>query len=68
MVNFFPFHSGALKSIDLIVLVGLSRMDLGVHYLTDVIAAVAASTAWLALCLTSVDELRRRRAGRRLLT
>ena len=52
----------------MIAAVGFSRMYLGVHYLSDVIAAVAASTAWLALCLTSVDGLRRRRAHRRLLT
>lgn len=52
----------------MIAAVGFSRMYLGVHYLSDVIAAVAASTAWLALCLTSVDGLRRRKAHRRLLT
>ena len=57
-----------MLAVLMIALVGLSRMYLGVHYLSDVIAAVAASTAWLALCLTTVDELRRRRAGRRLLT
>lgn len=50
----------------MIAVVGLSRMYLGVHYFSDVIAAIAVSVAWLALCLTSVDELRRRRAGRRL--
>jgi undecaprenyl-diphosphatase len=33
-----------------IALVGLSRMLLGVHYLSDVIAAVAEATAWLAVC------------------
>lgn len=51
----------------MIALVGLSRMYLGVHYLSDVIAAFAAMLAWLATCLTSVDALRRRRAGRRLI-
>ena len=33
-----------------IAFVGLSRMLLGVHYLTDVMAAVAEATAWLAVC------------------
>lgn len=34
--------------------VGLSRMYLGVHYLSDVAAAFAEGVAWLALCLTAL--------------
>jgi membrane-associated phospholipid phosphatase len=50
----------------MIALVALSRMYLGVHYLSDVLAAALESCAWLALCLTAVSTLRRRRAlGRR---
>jgi len=37
-----------------LVLVGLSRMVLGVHYLSDVVAAFAEGVAWLALCLTAL--------------
>jgi undecaprenyl-diphosphatase len=37
-----------------LVLVGLSRMVLGVHYLSDVVAAFAEGIAWLALCLTAL--------------
>ena len=33
-----------------IALVGFSRMLLGVHYLSDIVAAFAESVAWLALC------------------
>lgn len=36
----------------MIVLVAFSRMYLGAHYLTDVIAAFAAASTWLALVLT----------------
>lgn len=45
-------------------LVGLSRMYLGVHYLSDVLAAVAEGCGWLAVCITGVSTLRRRRAAR----
>ena len=43
-----------LAALMMVALVGLSRIYLGVHYLSDVLAAVAASSAWLALVLTSV--------------
>lgn len=34
--------------------VGASRMVLGVHYLSDVLAALAAGAAWLLVCLLAV--------------
>ncbi|MBE2271104.1 MAG: phosphatase PAP2 family protein [Anaerolinea sp.] len=45
----------------LIVLIGISRMTLGVHYLSDVIAGFAAGGLWLAACITALDTLERRR-------
>lgn len=45
-------------------LVGLSRMYLGVHYFSDVLAAIAEGCGWLAVCITGVSTLRRRRAAR----
>ena len=36
----------------LIVLVAFSRIYLGAHYLSDVLAAIAEGLAWLSLCLT----------------
>lgn len=45
----------------MVLAVGLSRMYLGVHYLSDVLGAIAESIAWLALSLTTISTLRRRK-------
>lgn len=48
----------------LIVLVALSRLYLGAHYLSDVLAGMAVGGAWLVVCITSVSTLRRQREAR----
>lgn len=53
----------ALLALLIVALVALSRVYLGAHYLSDVLAALAESTAWLALCLTAMHTLRHRRGA-----
>jgi membrane-associated phospholipid phosphatase len=42
-----------------VALIGLSRIYLGAHYLTDVLGAIAVGLAWLAFCWTGVETVRR---------
>ena len=44
----------------LVVLIGLSRMYLGVHYLSDVVAGYAAGGLWLSALITATETVRRR--------
>jgi len=48
-------------SVTMVLLVALSRLYLGAHYLSDVLAAMAESVAWLAIWITAISTLRRRR-------
>jgi undecaprenyl-diphosphatase len=49
-----------MLAIAAVALVAFSRLYLGAHYLSDVVAAACASTAWLVLCLSGVHHLVRR--------
>jgi membrane-associated phospholipid phosphatase len=61
----WPERLGAtVIAVTMVLLTALSRVYLGAHYLSDVLAAAAEGVAWLALCFT-VFEHRSARAGAR---
>jgi membrane-associated phospholipid phosphatase len=45
----------------LVVLIGISRMALGVHYLSDVVAGYAAGGVWLTACILAMNTVDRRK-------
>ena len=59
--SWFARISIALLATLMVALVALSRVYLGVHYPSDVLAAMVAGGGWLALSLTAVGTWRRRR-------
>ena len=61
------WHLPALAAAGVLaVLVGLSRLVLGVHFASDVIAGFASGTAWLALSVTGIELARWRGSSRGL--
>jgi undecaprenyl-diphosphatase len=44
--------------------IGVSRVYLGVHYVSDVVAGYAAGAVWLLACIAGYREMRRRRLER----
>ena len=43
----------------LVILIGISRMYLGVHYFSDVVAGFAAGGVWLSICIMAMEFVRR---------
>ncbi|WP_051271547.1 phosphatase PAP2 family protein [Shimazuella kribbensis] len=54
------------STLFLVSMVGLSRVYLGVHYPSDVIAGFAAGGAWVTICLLSLRILSECRKGNQL--
>jgi undecaprenyl-diphosphatase len=50
----------------LIIVIGASRLYLGVHYFSDVLAGFAAGLLWLSACVSGLEVVRRWQAGRQV--
>jgi undecaprenyl-diphosphatase len=50
----------------LVAAIGLSRLYLGAHYISDVTAGFLAGGAWLTACIVAYQLARSRRATRSL--
>jgi|ERR1035437_7935119 undecaprenyl-diphosphatase len=59
-----PKAGAVLVAGAIVLLVGFSRICLGLHFLSDVLGAMAAGVAWLALCLTAMEPFRCHRENR----
>jgi membrane-associated phospholipid phosphatase len=51
-------HRVVMATAALVVAIALSRIALGVHYLTDVVAGVVLAVAWLALSIAAFNMWR----------
>jgi membrane-associated phospholipid phosphatase len=47
-------------SVGLVLAIGFSRIYLGVHFFSDVVAGYAAATMWLSICISGCEVARRR--------
>jgi undecaprenyl-diphosphatase len=52
-------------AIVIVSFIGATRVYLGAHFLSDVLAAIVAGLAWLAFCWTAVETLRKWRRRQR---
>jgi membrane-associated phospholipid phosphatase len=56
----FPRRTTVIALAVLVLLIGFSRIYLGVHFLSDVIGGYAAAGVWLTFCILVTDRTQRR--------
>jgi len=56
-------RSIVILATSLVLVIGLSRLYLGVHYLSDVVGGYAAGLVWLAMCIALIELARRWQRG-----
>ncbi|MBE9192822.1 phosphatase PAP2 family protein [Gloeocapsopsis crepidinum LEGE 06123] len=63
LTTHFPRHQKLITSLTILlaIAIGFSRMYLGVHWPTDVVAGYAAGAVWLVACILSLRIWRQRR-------
>jgi undecaprenyl-diphosphatase len=49
-----------IGAVVLVLAIGFTRLFLGVHFFSDVIAGYAAGTVWLAVCVSGLEVIRRK--------
>jgi undecaprenyl-diphosphatase len=49
-----------IGAVVLVLAIGFTRLFLGVHFFSDVIAGYAAGTVWLAVCISGLEVIRRK--------
>ena len=54
---------GIAAAVFMVALVSFSRVYLGLHYLSDVMAGIAEGIAWLAFCFAALHYIRRGEAA-----
>ena len=55
--------AGTIAVVAVVLLTALSRVYLGAHYPSDVLAGIAEGTLWLLVCFSGAQAVARRRAG-----
>lgn len=61
----WPARITAAGLLLLVLYIGFSRLYLGVHYFSDVIAGYSAAMVWLAVCISGTEIARMRERARR---